>query len=262
MTAAVAGAVGVLRPADALVGRRGRAGPGRAAVRDDRLDGGHVLVGARRRPQPLVRRRGGPREPSPATPGCWRAAARPTSRRSAVAPAAQGRGRRDAPAALRSSTEAARRGATSLLLEVRADNAARDRLYRREGFERIAVRRRLLPARRRRRRGHATPPADRPAPRAAGGRRWLTSRSSSASRRRATRPASASSAGRAPARRRGGEPRRRSTPGSAASSRRSPAGRIWRRWCRRSSGPAARPASGSRDVDAVAVTAGPGLAGA
>ncbi len=37
--------------------------------------------------------------------------------------------------------EAVRRGATSLLLEVRADNGPAIALYRREGFERIAVRR-------------------------------------------------------------------------------------------------------------------------
>jgi ribosomal-protein-alanine N-acetyltransferase len=38
--------------------------------------------------------------------------------------------------------EAARRGATSLLLEVRADNDPAIRLYTREGFERISLRRR------------------------------------------------------------------------------------------------------------------------
>jgi ribosomal-protein-alanine N-acetyltransferase len=38
--------------------------------------------------------------------------------------------------------EAVRRGATSLLLEVRADNATAIGLYQRHGFERIAVRRR------------------------------------------------------------------------------------------------------------------------
>jgi ribosomal-protein-alanine N-acetyltransferase len=58
----------------------------------------------------------------------------------AVAPAAQGRGLGalllDALVA-----EAARRGAGSLLLEVRADNAAAVRLYASRGFERIAVRR-------------------------------------------------------------------------------------------------------------------------
>ena len=37
---------------------------------------------------------------------------------------------------------------------------------------------------------------------------------------------------------------------------------IWRRWCRRSNGPRRRPAYGSSDIDALAVTAGPGLAGA
>jgi ribosomal-protein-alanine N-acetyltransferase len=38
--------------------------------------------------------------------------------------------------------EAVRRGATSVLLEVRADNSTAIRLYRRHGFEQIAVRRR------------------------------------------------------------------------------------------------------------------------
>jgi len=58
----------------------------------------------------------------------------------AVAPGAQGGGRGglllDALVA-----EAAGRGATSLLLEVRADNAAAIGLYERRGFERIALRR-------------------------------------------------------------------------------------------------------------------------
>lgn len=58
----------------------------------------------------------------------------------AVAPAAQGRG---AGRLLLDAlvSEAVRRGATSLLLEVRADNAPAIALYRRAGFERIAVRR-------------------------------------------------------------------------------------------------------------------------
>jgi [ribosomal protein S18]-alanine N-acetyltransferase len=58
-----------------------------------------------------------------------------------VAPAAQGRG--VGTLLLRALTgEAVRRGTTSLLLEVRADNAPAIALYRREGFERIGVRRR------------------------------------------------------------------------------------------------------------------------
>ncbi|HEY6798589.1 MAG TPA: ribosomal protein S18-alanine N-acetyltransferase [Kineosporiaceae bacterium] len=59
----------------------------------------------------------------------------------AVAPAAQGCG---VGARLLAALveEAGARGATSLLLEVRADNAPAIRLYRRFGFERIAVRRR------------------------------------------------------------------------------------------------------------------------
>lgn len=58
----------------------------------------------------------------------------------AVARSAQGRG---VGAALLSDLLAAasRRGATSLLLEVRADNGPAQRLYARHGFERIAVRR-------------------------------------------------------------------------------------------------------------------------
>ena len=58
----------------------------------------------------------------------------------AVAPAAQGRGvgGRLLDALVQ---EAARRGATSLLLEVRADNEPAIALYTRRGFERIAVRR-------------------------------------------------------------------------------------------------------------------------
>lgn len=59
----------------------------------------------------------------------------------AVAPSARGRG--VGTTLLRALTaQAARRGATSLLLEVRADNAAAIGLYTREGFERISVRRR------------------------------------------------------------------------------------------------------------------------
>jgi ribosomal-protein-alanine N-acetyltransferase len=58
-----------------------------------------------------------------------------------VAGEAQGRG--VGTMLLRALTaEAVRRGATSLLLEVRADNAPAIALYAREGFERIAVRRR------------------------------------------------------------------------------------------------------------------------
>ncbi len=59
----------------------------------------------------------------------------------AVAPTAQGRGLgRLLLGAL--VAEAARQGATSLLLEVRADNPAAIRLYERTGFEQVAVRRR------------------------------------------------------------------------------------------------------------------------
>jgi ribosomal-protein-alanine N-acetyltransferase len=59
----------------------------------------------------------------------------------AVAPSAQGRG--VGTRLLRALTErAARSGARSLLLEVRADNAPAVALYQREGFERISVRRR------------------------------------------------------------------------------------------------------------------------
>lgn len=59
----------------------------------------------------------------------------------AVAPAAQGQGTgRELVEALLS--QAARRGATGVLLEVRADNDAAIRLYRRAGFEQISVRRR------------------------------------------------------------------------------------------------------------------------
>ena len=59
----------------------------------------------------------------------------------AVAPSAQGRG---VGARLLAALveEAAGRGATGLLLEVRADNAAAIGLYRRFGFEQLAVRRR------------------------------------------------------------------------------------------------------------------------
>lgn len=59
----------------------------------------------------------------------------------AVAAAAQGRG--TGALLLRALVaEAAARGATSLLLEVRADNDAAIALYTRHGFEQIAVRRR------------------------------------------------------------------------------------------------------------------------
>ena len=58
-----------------------------------------------------------------------------------VAPSAQGRG--VGTLLLRALTErAARSGATALLLEVRADNTPANSLYTREGFERVAVRRR------------------------------------------------------------------------------------------------------------------------
>jgi [ribosomal protein S18]-alanine N-acetyltransferase len=58
-----------------------------------------------------------------------------------VQPALQGQGL--GTLLLRALTaEAARRGATSLLLEVRADNEPAIGLYRREGFERISIRRR------------------------------------------------------------------------------------------------------------------------
>ena len=53
-----------------------------------------------------------------------------------------------------------------------------------------------------------------------------------------------------------------STRGSAVSCPRSRPARTSRRWSRRSIARARRPASRSRDVDAIAVTAGPGLAGA
>jgi ribosomal-protein-alanine N-acetyltransferase len=59
----------------------------------------------------------------------------------AVAPSAQGRG--VGTRLLRALTaQAVRSGARSLLLEVRAHNAAAIALYEREGFERITVRRR------------------------------------------------------------------------------------------------------------------------
>lgn len=59
----------------------------------------------------------------------------------AVLPEAQGRG--VGGLLLRALIEqAAARGATALLLEVRADNASAIALYQRHGFERIAVRRR------------------------------------------------------------------------------------------------------------------------
>ncbi len=58
-----------------------------------------------------------------------------------VAPSAQGRG--VGTRLLHTLTErAAQSGATGLLLEVRADNAPAIALYTREGFERVAVRRR------------------------------------------------------------------------------------------------------------------------
>lgn len=59
----------------------------------------------------------------------------------AVAPAAQGQG---VGGTLLEAliTRAGERGATSLMLEVRADNPAAVRLYEKRGFERVAVRRR------------------------------------------------------------------------------------------------------------------------
>jgi ribosomal-protein-alanine N-acetyltransferase len=59
----------------------------------------------------------------------------------AVAPAAQGRG---VGGALLDAliTRARERGATSLMLEVRADNPPAINLYEKRGFERIAIRRR------------------------------------------------------------------------------------------------------------------------
>lgn len=57
----------------------------------------------------------------------------------AVAPALQGKGVGGV-LLRRLVDEAASLGASRLLLEVRADNAAAQRLYEREGFERIAVR--------------------------------------------------------------------------------------------------------------------------
>ena len=66
--------------------------------------------------------------------------ARPTCRRSPSPPAgrAAGSGGGCSSALL---AEAARRGATEVLLEVRAENTAAQRLYARHGFERIGVRR-------------------------------------------------------------------------------------------------------------------------
>ena len=57
-------------------------------------------------------------------------------------------------------------------------------------------------------------------------------------------------------------PASRSTPGSAAWCPRWPAGRTSRRWCRRSSGPAARPGSRSPTSTRSPSPPGPGLAGA
>ena len=89
----------------------------------------------------------------------------------------------------------------------------------------------------------------------------LTNRWCSASRRRATRPASASCAARrcSPTRSRAAS---RSTPASAASCPRSPAARTSRRWCRRCSARSTTAGVRPSDIDAIAVTAGPGLAGA
>jgi ribosomal-protein-alanine N-acetyltransferase len=58
----------------------------------------------------------------------------------AVAPAAQGSGVGSLLLAALLA-EAARRGCPSVLLEVRADNLPAHRLYRRHGFQRVAVRR-------------------------------------------------------------------------------------------------------------------------
>ena len=120
---------------------------------------------------------------------------------------------------------------------------------------------RLLPAQRRRRRRHEAQAGPRArtevvADTVGPGSRWC-----SASRPPATRPASAWSAGT----RCSPTPWRRrwpSTSASAASSRRSPPGRTSRRWCRPCTGRWPTPGATVDDVDAVAVTAGPGLTGA
>ena len=88
-----------------------------------------------------------------------------------------------------------------------------------------------------------------------------TARWCSASRPPATRPASASSAA-TPCSPTRSPPASRSTPGSAASCPRSPAGRTSRRWCRRIERACDDAGVALADVDAIAVTAGPGLAGA
>ena len=113
----------------------------------------------------------------------------------AVAPAAQGRGRRGTLLLRSLVTEAARRG--------RHEPAARGAGRQRPG-DRASTAARLR-ADRASAGGTTSPATSTPSscdaarcsarPRPAGGRRWLTSRSCSASRRRATRPASASSAG-------------------------------------------------------------------
>ena len=149
-------------------------------------------------------------------------------------------------------------GAEAVMLEVRADNWRRDALYERHGFERVVGAPAVLPAAGRARCGrrrHAEPTGG-------GGLACGMSRWSSVSRPPATRPASASSAAQTlladavasqcrrarPVRRRGAGGRQPRPPrGDGA---------------RRSSGPAASRASRLADVDAIAVTAGPGLAGA
>ena len=138
-----------------------------------------------------------------------------------------------------------------MLLEVSADNTGALAFYAAEGFDArstgagatTATARTPVAARwsaRQRRTPHDGPS------------RWC-----SASRPPATRPGSASCAATrcSPTR---SPPASRSTPASAAWCPRSPRGRTSRRWCRRSSAPATTAGIRLADVDAIAVTSGPG----